>query len=133
MCVTTNLFGLSLLFVLLLSSCKKDEKTPLELLEGKWTITSQEILATVYPGDGSYLKFDACSSTCSGIDYKASDGTSGSLTYSLNEAGTVLTITDNDPDGGSWGASWDILELTEDKLRMTASTILGSMKVEMSK
>lgn len=71
------------------------------MLEGKWTITSQEILTQVIPGDGSYMQFNACSCSCSGVDYKASDITSGTFSDLLNEAGTVITIDDNSSDGGS--------------------------------
>ena len=114
--------------------CKKEEPpTPAEMIEGKWTITSQEILTQVIPGDGSYLQFNACSSSCSGVDYKASDTTTGSFNYVLNDEGTVVTITDQSSDGGSWDATWDVLELTETSFRITATTILGNLKVEMTK
>ena len=111
---------------------KKDQLTP-AMLEGKWTITSQEILTTVIPGDGSYLTFDACSSTCSGVDYKAGDNTSGTFTYTLNEEATLLTIADTSADGGNWGATWDVLELSETDLRITATTPFGNVLVELSK
>ena len=123
--------GLALLTTI---SCEKEEVlTPAQMLEGKWTITSQEILTTEVPGDGSYLEFSACPGTCSGVDYKASDTTSGSFTYILNEEGTLLTIDDQSTDGGSWNATWDVLELTENNFRITTTTILGNLKVEMSK
>ena len=127
-------FGVLCLVILAAIACEKEEAlTPAQLIEGKWTITSQEILTTVIPGDGSYLQFSDCSSTCSGIDYKASDTTSGSFTYVLNADGTLITIDDQSSDGGSWSGEWDILELTESKFRFTATTILGNLKVEMSK
>ena len=103
------------------------------MIEGKWTITSQEILTQVIPGDGSYLQFNACSSSCSGVDYKVSDTTTGTFTYVLNDEGTVITIVDQSSDGGNWDATWDVLELTESDFRITATTILGNLKVEMSK
>jgi hypothetical protein len=129
-----KIIGVIAAVTLVLVSCKKEEPpTPQDMLEGKWIIQSQEILATVIPGDGSYLQFNACSATCSGVDYMASDTTSGTFTYTLNEAGTIISIVDNSADGGSWTAEWDVLELTETDLRITASTILGNLKVEMTK
>ena len=125
--------GFVLTLLVLIASCKKDEKTPAENLEGKWIITSQELLATVTAGDGSYLTFGACSSTCSGTDYKASDQTTGSFTYVLNEDATQLSINDQLTAGGNYNYVWDILELNETNLRMTASTILGNLKIEMTK
>lgn len=127
-------FGALCLAILTTVGCKKEESmTPAQMIEGKWTITSQEILTTIVPGDGSYMQFNACSSTCSGVDFKVSDTTIGSFNYVLNEAGTVITIDDQSADGGSWNATWDVLELTETTFRMTATTILGNLKVEMSK
>ena len=123
---------LGLMTVLAAGCNKKDQLTP-AMLEGKWTITSQEILTTVIPGDGSYLTFDACSSTCSGVDYKAGDNTSGTFTYTLNEEATLLTIADTSADGGNWGATWDVLELSETDLRITATTPFGNVLVELSK
>lgn len=120
--------------VLMTAGCKKKNlKTAQENLEGKWTVTSTEVLGSVVPGDGSYLQFYACSGSCNGVDHKVSDTTSGTFSYSLNDEATVLTITDNSTDGGSWGASWDLLELTETDLRMTASTAFGNVKVEFKK
>ena len=124
-----------LLVVVTSFGCKKEEAEPTaeELVAGKWTIDSSELLATVVPGDGSYLQFDACASSCSGVDFKASDTTSGTFTYIINEEATLLSITDTLSEGGSWTGEWDILELTETDFRITGTTILGSMKVEMSK
>ena len=125
---------LLLLFIVIAVGCEKEDPlTAEELVAGQWTIVSSEILATVIPGDGSYLRFDACAATCSGVDYKVSDTTSGVFTYTINEEATILAITDNSSDGGSWSGEWDILELTEKDFRITTTTIFGSMKVEMSK
>lgn len=127
-------YGVLCLAVLSSLGCKKEDPlTPAKMVEGKWSITSQEILTQVIPGDGSYLQFNACSSSCSGVDYKASDDTAGSFSYVLNEAGTLITIIDNSSDGGSWDATWDVLELTETSFRITATSILGNLKVEMTK
>ena len=124
-----------LLIVVSAIGCKKDEPLPTaeELITGKWIISSSEILATVVPGDGSYLTFEACSSDCSGIDYKESDTSTGTFTYTINEEATLLNITDGSSDGGSWSGEWDVLELTDSDFRITTTTFLGSMKVEMTK
>lgn len=116
-------------------NCEKEEAplTPQELVVGKWTITSSELLATVVPGDGSFLEFEACGTSCNGVDHKVSDTTTGTFSYSINEEGTILYITDGSSDGGSWNGEWDILELTEEDFRITGTTIFGSMKVEMSR
>lgn len=124
-----------LLLAISIVSCKKKDPPPTaeELVAGKWTITSSEILATVVPGDGSYMQFNACAASCDGIDHKVSDTTSGTFSYSINEEATLLNITDNSSDGGSWTGEWDVLELTEENFRITTSTIFGSLKVEMTK
>lgn len=120
--------------VLVLTGCKKEDPlTPQQMFEGKWIIQSQEMLGSVVPGDGSYLIFNACSSSCDGVEYKAGDQTTGTIAYSLNSEATVLSITDNSADGGSWDADWDILELTETDLRIITSTAFGNVKVEMTK
>ena len=125
-------------FVCLLSvvvfSCKKEEKkTPAQLLEGKWLVSNSNILGSDIPGDGSYLQFAACSSSCSGVDFKASDTTTGVFTYSIDEEGILLTINDNSSDGGSWNATWDVLELEESRLKITGSTFLGNLTVTFTK
>jgi hypothetical protein len=120
--------------VVLVSGCKKEpEKTPQELLRGRWTVESSEILGSVVPGDGSYMEFNACPSACSGTDFKASDTTTGNFTYIMNTEATLLTITDTSSNGGAWNGAWDILELSENELRITTSTVFGSMKVTFSK
>ena len=84
-----NILACGIFFLAILSTvgCKKEELlTPAQMVEGKWTITSQEIFTQVTSGDGSYLQFNACSSSCSGVDFKASDSTTGSFSYDLNDA-----------------------------------------------
>ena len=121
-------------FTLVLFGCKKVEvMTPGEMLVGKWMITSSELLGSVVPGDGSYLIFNACSGTCTGADYKASDSSTGSFTYTLNSDATQIDIEDETSVGGSYNYTWDILELTETDFRITASTVLGNLKIEMEK
>ena len=103
------------------------------MLEGRWIIDSSEILAQVIPGDGSYLEFNSCSSTCNGSDFKASDMSTGDFSYVLSSDASTITITDTLSAGGNYNATWDILELTEDDFRIVGNTILGSLKIEMSK
>lgn len=119
----------SILFV----GCVKKSKTPAQMIEGKWRITSQELLASVTPGDGSYLEFNGCSTNCTGSDFKASDGTLGSFQYILDESGSQLIIIDNSTAGGSYNGTWDVLELNDDIFRMTTSTSFGNLKIEMNK
>lgn len=122
-----------IVFVMVFVSCKNDVLTPHEMLVGKWMITSQEILGVEIPGDGSYLIFNACSGTCTGTDFKASDSSSGTFNYTLNEDATQIVINDQTSDGGAYNYTWDILELTETNFRMTTITILGNLKIEMAK
>ncbi len=131
-----NVLKLSLpaiIFAVVLLACKKEVISPQEMLEGKWIITSQEILGVTVPGDGSYLIFNACSQTCTGTDYKASDSSSGTFDYILNEEATQIAIVDTMSAGGGYNYTWDILELTETNFRMTTVTILGNLKIEMAK
>ncbi|NND77426.1 MAG: hypothetical protein HKN39_04525 [Flavobacteriales bacterium] len=123
-----------LIFPLISISCEKDEPpTSLEMLEGKWVIDSMEILAQVVPGDGSYLEFNACSSNCTGEDYRESDMSTGNFTYDLSADASTISIIDTLDAGGNYNATWDILELTEEDFRIVGNTILGSLKIEMSK
>ena len=129
--IYVSIFAFASIFMV---GCKKEEpKTPQQMLEGQWSVVSSNILGTTVPGDGSYLRFNAYTSNYSGVDFKASDTTTGSFTYSLNEAATVLTITDTSANGGNWNAAWDVLDLTESKLKITSSTFLGNLTVEFSK
>lgn len=122
--------------LLLIVACEKEsasDKTPDEMMVGKWIIQSMEILGQEVPGDGSYLEFKECSTTCSGVDYEAANGTSGSFTYVLNESATVLEIVDTTSNGGSYHGNWDILELSDSKFRIVGNTVFGSLKLEMTK
>jgi len=119
----------------LFAACNKDddELTPAQNIVGKWTIYNSVILGQNIPGDGSYLTFNACSGTCSGTDYRASDTTYGAISYVLNEDASYLYITDTSVLGGNYNGTWDVLEITEDKLRIVGSTLLGDLKLEMDK
>ena len=128
-----KLSRIAIIFLMVFISCKNDVLTPNEMLVGKWMITSKEILGVEIPGDGSYLIFNACSQTCTGTDFKASDSSSGTFNYTLNEDATQIVINDQTSDGGAYNYTWDILELTETNFRMTTITILGNLKIEMAK
>lgn len=129
-------YFLGLVFSVSFVSCDKEEEKPIiePSLEGKWIITSSEILGSTAPGDGSYLKFDACIDTgCNGIDFKASDTTTGDFTYVLSQDETILEINDQNSDGGNYNYTWDILELSNTDLRIIANTTFGTLKIEMIK
>ena len=131
----TKILSVLVLLLVVISSCKKDEGEPAEMIVGKWTVSSTEILGTNVPGDGSYLIFNACSGgTCTGVDYMASDTTTGSFTYVLNGEGTVLAITDTMDEGGNYNFSFDVLELSDNDMRLSAETgIFGTMKMVLTK
>ena len=124
---------ISILLLIVISGCNKEELTSQKMLEAKWIITSLEILATTTPGNGSYLIFNSCSSSCTGVDYSASDSTSGTFTYVLNDDATQIVITDTMNAGGNYNFTWDILDLTTSQLKITTSTLLGNLKIVMSK
>jgi hypothetical protein len=115
-------------------ACKKEEElSAQQQLEGKWIIESSELLGSEIPGDGSYLRFNPCGTLCTGTDYLASDGTIGNFTYVLSENASSIAITDTTADGGAYNGNWDILELTNNNLRIVGSTVFGSLKIEMAK
>ncbi len=129
-----TLLPLFILIATTFTACKKtEEATPQQNLIGKWTITSSELLGSVVPGDGSYLVFSGDGVSGSGSDHKASDNSTGTFTYTMNSDATSIVIADTMSAGGSYNGTWDILELTDDKFRITATTILGNLKVEMAK
>ena len=128
------LMALSALVLVISCEIESDiDNAPDEMIVGKWMVQSMEFFGETVSGDGSYLEFKECSATCSGIDYMATDRTSGSFTYVLNESATVLEIVDNTSDGGSYNGSWDILELSDSKFRIVGNTSFGSLKLEMTK
>lgn len=116
------------------TSCKKDESNlPENQIEGKWVIYNQEILGSSVAGDGSYITFSGGLSG-TGTDYKASDSTSGQFTYTMDEDGTQIIIVDTMSAGGNYNFTFDILQLDNDRLRMTANTgAFGDLLLEMNK
>lgn len=126
----TKIILILVLAISLAYSCKKDEIAPSEMIKGKWIITSTEVLGNPYPGNGSYLIFN----TDSGIDYDASDSTSGTFTYTIDADATLLVINDTMSDGGNYNFSFDILELNETKMRLTTETIIfGNILMSLEK
>ncbi len=115
---------------------EKVPSTPAEKLVGKWNITAAGALGAVIPGDGSYLKFDACGEDeCTGTDHMASNATTGSITYDLAADGRTITIQDTTADGGMYNGTWKILELGETKLKIAIDSggILGTAVNELEK
>lgn len=106
-----------------------------EKIKGTWTIYNMNMWAIDIPGDGSTLTFDFCDEPpCTGRDYEASEGTTGTFTYEFIENDTKVLIVDEDPNGGNYNTTWDVLDLEKSKLRMTGEfSIFGSMLIEMSK
>lgn len=123
----TKLFGLLALCSLLTFSCTtEDDPEPEDAtksVSGKWVITNVDINGTSVPSsDGSYLQFNECTDgTCTGIDYKGEDQTTGSFTYTQNEEESI-TIVDNDTDnGGSWNGEWTINSISDTEMVFSLS------------
>ena len=130
---------LSLIVIMaLLNACEEEEEemitNPYQRIEGKWTITEFNVLASDIPTAGSYLEFSYCESApCSGIDYNGTDQTSGEFTFEFSEDEKSLIIYDDSGDGGSYGGTWEIIEFSNNKLRVTAETFLGNVLMEVQK
>jgi hypothetical protein len=118
-------------------ACKKTEAVPPEdMITGKWVVDEAEVLGATADGDGSYIVFDQCAGLgveSTGSDYSADDSISGPLSYVLSEDLSTLTITDTAGSGDNWDATWDILELSNSRLRMITNSIFGTIKYEFSK
>jgi hypothetical protein len=129
----TKILSTVFLAVLFFSSCETDnDPEPEKSLAGKWNITNVRVLGISTNGDGSHLTFNDCDSTCSGIDYKASNQTTGSFTYTLNGESSV-TIIDNSSNGGSYNGTWTINSFTATNLVLSINTILGEQKISLTK
>jgi len=128
-----------LLMTSFMFSCEKteDEVAPDasdKTLVGLWIISNTNFSGSDIPGDDSYLSFSDCdSSSCSGVDYKASNETSSTFTYTLN--GEVsIDIVDNDTSkGGNYNGVWDIQEYTISKLVLKKATMFGDMIITFEK
>jgi hypothetical protein len=125
-------YFLLLLFVSIgFFGCSRTEEEELtadvnERIVGQWTVDSQTLFEVTVPGDGSYLTFDGCDGdNCTGVDYMASDQTSGTFSYSFAEDNSTITIVDNDPEaGGNYSGEWTIEEFTNNKLVIWIDTAL---------
>ena len=130
--------GIISFVILLSSSCEKKEEevflTPYAKIKGTWKIESTQAFGYTFPGDGSLLTFDDCSSApCSGNDYLASNKTSGNFSYTFAFDQKSITIVDNSGDGGAYNGKWDIISFENNKLKITSQTILGQMTIELNK
>ncbi len=123
------------LALVVLTACEKEEEqTAYDKINGTWNISSTSLLGANFPGNGSSLTFQSCTSgPCSGTDYNASDTTTGAFSYIFSENDKVLTITDTLAEGGNYNYQWDLLRFTDTRIRMTAETLFGNLTVEMSK
>jgi hypothetical protein len=131
-------FGIISSIILLSSSCKKNEEemftTPYAKIKGTWKIERTQAFGYTFPGDGSSLTFNDCSSApCSGNDYLASSKTSGNFSYTFASDQKSITIVDNSGDGGAYNGKWDIVSFENNKLKITSQTILGQMTIELNK
>jgi hypothetical protein len=125
-----------LLLVSLLFSCNvtEDDVEPDKTLTGKWTITNTKFLGLNIPGDGSYLSFSDCEgASCSGVDYKASDQSSSTFTYVLDNEESIKIIDNDSSKGGSYSGTWTIQEYTTSKLILKIGTIFGDQVITFEK
>lgn len=127
------------LCVILLSSCSDDDTEDILLTEsdrivGTWTLSKSVVLGITVPGDGSTLTFNECTATCAGIDFQASDDTSGTFTYELTSNNTILSIIDNDSSaGGAYSGDWTISSFTNNSITLSASTFIGNVSFTFTK
>ncbi len=128
-----NIFFILVLTLTFVSCNKEESDLPGSQIEGKWVIYNQEILGSSSPGDGSFLTFSG-GLTGTGTDFKASDTTTGEFTYTMDEEATQIVIVDTMSDGGNYNFTFDILQLDNERLRMTGNTgAFGDLKIEMNK
>lgn len=125
------LFGL--MSALAFTSCETEEDQQEKTIEGKWILESSVVLGASIPGDGSYLKFNGCSSECTGEDYKASNESKGLFTYELSDNESTLVIEDNESGGGSWNGTWQIIKFTDSELDIKMNSLFGDLIFEMKK
>jgi len=117
------------LFAFTFSGCSSSEEEQLiadenERIMGKWTVDSQTLFDVKVPGDGSWLSFDGCATgDCTGVDYMASDETSGTFSYSFNADKTKLILVDNDSEaGGNYSGEWTIDKFSNNTLTIWIDT-----------
>jgi len=119
-------------------SCSDDESETLlvesERIIGTWTIKESVVLGITIPGDDSSLTFSACSTTCNGVDYEATNETSGTFTYEFKNEFKTLSIDDDDSDlGGSYTGDWSVSKFTNNSLTLSTQSILGEVSFTFTK
>ena len=114
------------------TSCKKEEeKTVSEKIAGHWATGNQYLQNNlVASSDGSYLEFNA---GAAGVDHKASDNSTGTFTWALQNEDSQILFADTTSVGGFWNGTYDIVSITETKLVIKATSILGEYKCELNK
>ena len=116
------------------TSCKKEdtpEKTVSEKIAGHWATGNQYLQNNlVATSDGSYLEFNA---NAAGVDHKASDNSTGAFTWHLQNTDTQILFADTTNVGGFWNGTYDIVSITDTKLVIKATSILGEYKCELNK
>ena len=127
-----------LLVISSLFSCEvteeEEEVQPNKTLTGKWVITNTNLLGTDIPEDGSYLSFSECSnSNCSGVDYKASDNSSSTFTYTKNAEISIVIDDSNTSKGGNYNGIWAIQSFSTNKLVLKKTTLFGNMIITLKK
>ncbi len=127
------------LCIILFTSCSDDDTEDVLLTEsdrivGTWTLSQSVVLGITVPGDGSTLTFNECTATCAGIDFQASDDSSGTFTYELTSDNTILSIIDNDSSaGGAYSGDWAISSFTNNSITLSASTFIGDVSFTFTK
>lgn len=137
----TNIFYLLLVSLFIFSSCSEEEParsvTEYEQIEGTWRIESQRLLDNEFPGDGSTLTFNFCGieTACDGIDYQASEETSGTFSFSFNADKSAIIFEDDDSEaGGNYNGEWAIEEFTSTSLTLSADTgLFGITTIRLKK
>ncbi|GAB4287149.1 MAG: hypothetical protein Kow0068_12890 [Marinilabiliales bacterium] len=122
-----------LVLLIIVFGCSK-EPSP-ELLQGKWKIKQSYLMNEVYEGNGSYLEFLSCDSAwCQGIDYSGEDNTTGTFDWSLDASKKLLYINDTLSDGGGYNGTWEILSITNKRLRIKTNTgLFGDITILFKK
>ncbi len=132
-------FLLSFAFVTITSCTDETEEPTLtnyEKIEGTWLIESQSLFGSDFPGDGSSLQFNFCGidTPCDGVDYMASDQTTGSFSFEISEDGSTIIIQDDAEDGGNYNGEWTIDEFTSSSLVISIDTgLFGITTIRFTK
>lgn len=124
-----SILFLLMVFAISFNACTEESEDPTlseyERIEGTWIIESQSLLGADVPGDGSTLTFNFCGmdTPCDGVDYLASDETSGTFSFQFNTDKSGIIFEDNDSDaGGNYNGEWTIDEFSSDRLVISVDT-----------